>query len=41
MTLSRNTNTPIPFFLSCPLLEFKEWVKANNEIIRENKQKKP
>ena len=40
MVLARNNNTPIPFFLSCPLSELPEWIRTNNEIVKENQQNK-
>ena len=39
MILSRQTKTPIPFWLEMPFREFREWVKTNNMLITEEEQK--
>ncbi len=39
MILSRNSSTPLPFFLACPLPELGAWIRTNNEIVNESKPK--
>lgn len=40
MILARNNHTPISFFLECPLMELRFWVRANNDIENDRKKKK-
>ena len=43
MILARNNNTPIPYWLSMPIMSLSRWIRTNNRIeeaIQEARKKK-
>ncbi len=40
MIMSENCHTPVTFWLQLPLRELLQWIKDNNEIIKERSAKK-
>lgn len=37
--MARNNSTPVTFFLSCTLPELSAWVQANNDLVRDEKNR--
>lgn len=38
LTMSKNTSTPLTFWLDSPLRELTRWIEANNELIEEQRE---
>jgi hypothetical protein len=38
--LAQSGAAPISYWLSIPLRELSEWIKAHNELVQEQKQKR-
>lgn len=38
MTLAKNTNTPIGFWLDMPVPELRMWIDVNNEVYAPKEQ---
>ncbi len=36
--LAKNNHTPVPFWLSRPLRELGEWIRANNRLVEKEEQ---
>jgi len=39
MVMAENCHTPVSFWLQMPLRELLQWIRDNNEIIKERTQK--
>ena len=39
MVLAKNCYTPVSYWLSLPLRQLYEWVKANNQLMREEDER--
>jgi len=39
MILAQNNNTPVPYWLSRPLWELRDWIRINNVVISKREGK--